>query len=80
MNCWEFKQCGRDKDGMEAILFGSCPAYPNWGTSCARIAGTLNGTEPCGKCVKEIPNCSHCDFYNSEHYMKGSIKPIISVP
>ncbi len=79
MNCWEFKQCGWNRSGLEAVLFDSCPAYPDRGTQCARVAGTLNGSGPCGKCVNEVSNCSHCDFYQSEHYTKGSEKTVASV-
>ncbi len=73
MNCWEYMKCGREPGGSEVAIYGVCPAYPNWGQRCARVAGTLNGKEAEGLFInlKEIPNCNHCSFYNSEHYIKG---------
>ncbi len=43
MNCWEFKKCGREAGGAKVAELGVCPAYPNAGTHCARIAGTFCG-------------------------------------
>lgn len=41
MNCWEFKRCGREAGSLKARELGVCPACPNHGTHCARIAGTF---------------------------------------
>ena len=26
MNCWKYKQCGREPEGINAFEFGVCPA------------------------------------------------------
>lgn len=59
MNCWEFKKCGRQQ---------TCPAYPNHGNRCARVAGTLCGGKVQGIFAMKLTNCMHCDFYLSHHY------------
>jgi hypothetical protein len=62
MNCWEQFQC-------EVRL--SCPAYPDHGTHCARVAGTLcQGKEQVMMATK-IEGCNNCYFYQSTHYDKS---------
>ena len=68
MNCWEYKKCGREEGGFKAKILGVCPAYPDNGNDCARIAGTLCGGEIQGTFAMKIANCMQCDFFNSEHY------------
>ncbi|MBI5594085.1 MAG: hypothetical protein HY881_26855 [Deltaproteobacteria bacterium] len=68
MNCWEFKKCGRDANGLKAKELGVCPAYPNHGTRCARIAGTLCGGKVQGSFAMKVANCMQCDFYKSPNY------------
>ncbi len=70
MNCWEFKKCGREANGSKAKEFGVCPAYPNYGTQCASIAGTLCGGKVQGAFATKIGNCMKCDFYKSPSYDK----------
>ena len=68
MNCWEFKKCGRERGGLKAKLKGVCPAYPDNGKDCAKVAGTLCGGEIQGTFAMKIASCLKCDFFNSEHY------------
>lgn len=68
MNCWEFKKCGREKEGVNVAELGVCPAYPDNGTRCARVAGTFCGGEVQGTFAMKLGNCLDCDFYKSEHY------------
>ncbi|MCL6471465.1 MAG: hypothetical protein K6T91_01425 [Firmicutes bacterium] len=56
MNCWEFKNCGRDKTG-------DCPAYPNNGNECWRVAGTMCGGKVQGTFAQKLANCMECDYY-----------------
>jgi methyl-accepting chemotaxis protein len=70
MNCWEFKKCGRESNGAKAKELGVCPAYPNRGTSCASIAGTLCGGKVQGSFAMKLANCLQCDFYKSTNYVK----------
>ena len=70
-NCWEFMKCGREEGGANAEEKGVCPAYPDSGHTCARVAGTLctvceEGVQ--GTHAQEIDNCLQCDFYKSSHY------------
>lgn len=73
-NCWEFKRCGRQKDGSQCHLLGVCPAATderldsvhgglNAGRACWLIAGTLCGGELQGTFAKKMKNCLQCDFY-----------------
>ena len=68
MNCWEFKKCGRELGGVNVEKLGACPAYPDHGRHCARVAGTLCGGDIQGSFAQKLPNCMHCDFYKSPHY------------
>ena len=71
MNCWEFKKCGREQGGEKVAELGQCPAYPDHGQRCARIAGTLCGGKVQGIFAIKLANCMRCDFYNSKHYDKN---------
>ena len=71
MNCWEFKKCGREEGGAKVGELGVCPAYPDNGKQCARVAGTFCGCEVQGTFATKFANCMQCDFYKSEHYQKG---------
>ena len=68
MECWEFKKCGRETGGARAGELGVCPAYPDHGKHCARVAGTLCGGVTQGTFATKLANCLKCDFYMSEHY------------
>lgn len=56
MNCWEFKNCGRDKSN-------DCPAYPSNGMECWRVAGTMCGGKVQGTFAQKLANCMDCDYY-----------------
>ena len=68
MDCWDFKKCGREMNGVNTGERGMCPAYPEDGRQCARIAGTLCGGEVQGTFAMKLSNCMACDFYNSGYY------------
>lgn len=71
MNCWEFKKCGREQGGVNAVELGVCPAWPDKGQKCARVAGTLCGGQVQGTFATKLGNCMSCDFYLSEDYDKS---------
>ncbi len=71
MNCWEFKKCGRERGGTKANELGVCPAWPDDGARCARVAGTLCGGEVQGTFAQKLANCMNCEFYQSPNYKKG---------
>jgi len=56
--CWERRQCGRDKDE-------SCPAYPAYGRLCWPIAGTKCPDGVRGKYAQTIKNCEECEFFKA---------------
>ncbi len=68
MNCWEFKKCGREAGGAKAGKLGVCPAYPDQGKHCARVAGTMCGDKVQGSFAMKLPTCMQCDFYKSPSY------------
>nr|MBF0223164.1 MCP four helix bundle domain-containing protein [Desulfobulbaceae bacterium] len=68
VNCWEFKQCGREQGGKNAAVLGVCPAYPDQGKNCAAIAGTLCGGKVQGSHAQKLANCQKCEFYLSHNY------------
>lgn len=74
MNCWEFKKCGKHQGGKNLDMNGVCPAYPDNGKNCAKVAGTLCGGEVQGIFATKLANCMDCDFYKSEHYRKPQFK------
>ena len=73
MNCWEFKKCGREKGGVNEKELGSCPAYPDNGKMCARVAGTFCGGRVQGTFATKLGNCMNCDFYLSPYYDKSNL-------
>jgi hypothetical protein len=75
-NCWEFKQCGREPGGKNAMELGVCPASidirldgihsgKNAGRACWVLAGTLCGGKPQGTYANKYKNCHLCDFYQA---------------
>lgn len=74
MNCWEFKKCGREKGGVNEKELGLCPAYPDHGTHCARIAGTLCGGKVQGTFAMKLIACMNCEFFQSNNYDKSNKK------
>jgi len=74
LNCWEFKNCGREPNGVNVKEFGVCAAAKeirvngvnsgkNGGRSCWAISGTLCDGEIQGTFAMKVSNCSVCDFY-----------------
>ena len=59
MNCWEMFDCSVKED---------CPAYPEHGSRCARVQGTLCRGKKQVMMSRKIEGCNTCRYYNSEHY------------
>jgi hypothetical protein len=74
LNCWEFKKCGREPNGINVTKLGVCPA-----ASCENVDGIHNGKNG-GRCcwvfkasearkegidcyTGEFIECHTCDFY-----------------
>jgi hypothetical protein len=62
--------CGREVGGDNVSEQGPCPAYPNYGTTCAKIVGTLcnGGDKPMGTYAQKLGNCMICPYYKSKYY------------
>lgn len=76
LNCWEFKNCGREEGGENTDEFGVCPAATesrlnginngrNGGRSCWVIAGTLCDSWVQGTAADKLTMCRECEFYKS---------------
>jgi len=73
INCWEFKQCGRELGGKN-VFFELCPTATyilldgvhggiNAGRACWTVTGTLCEGEVQGTFAEKKKYCGHCDFY-----------------
>lgn len=74
MNCWEFKNCGREFGGEKAHELGVCPASieqrldgcnngKNAGRACWIITGTLCEGEQQGTFGSKMGTCMACEFF-----------------
>ncbi|MBI4688072.1 MAG: hypothetical protein HY756_09905 [Nitrospirae bacterium] len=74
MNCWEFKQCGREPGGEKVHLLGVCPATTDessegindgkcGGRICWAVAGTFCGGIVQGSFAQKQVSCMACEFY-----------------
>jgi len=78
LNCWEFKNCGRESAETTTHDLGVCPAAiahqvdgvnsgVNGGRVCWAVAGTLGQSEDAKTCTatfsEKIVDCVLCDFY-----------------
>ena len=73
LNCWEYRQCGRGRNGHLAPGEKVCPAATatkangvnlgiNGGRVCWAIAGTLCGGRQQGNYAAKLETCLRCDF------------------
>jgi signal transduction histidine kinase len=58
MPCWEFIDCGIEKDSTR-----NCPAYPYFGRICYGVAGTECEHGVSGIYAGKIEECTMCPFY-----------------
>lgn len=90
INCWEYKQCGREPGGDKAHELGICLASvqkrangihggANGGRACWAISGTLCGGRPQGSFAGKIGACNECDFYQMVEKEEGVIKDNIDI-
>ena len=74
LNCWEYKQCGREPNGIKAAELGVCPAAVdssfdginrgiNGGRVCWAIAGTFCEGELQGAFADKRNSCVKCSFF-----------------
>ena len=73
-NCWEIKNCGRQKGGSKASELGVCVASAEGlGHSCWSIAGTLCGGKVQGTVAQKEKNCMACEVYRLYQRTTGSL-------
>lgn len=83
LNCWEFKNCGREPGGDQVEKMGLCPASvekrvagvnagSNGGRACWAIPGTFCGWMLNGTYSDKITNCQNCKFYQLVEIEEGS--------
>lgn len=76
LNCWEFKNCGRQPGGSRVAELGVCPAATenaldginggnNGGRICWAVAGTLCDGRVQGTFAKKMTTCVLCPFYGA---------------
>ncbi len=82
INCWEYKNCGRQTQGDKTGKLGICPASQetklnlanggtNAGRACWVVVGTFCGGKTQGTYASKITNCSQCDFYQQVRETEG---------
>jgi len=59
---------------MKCDKESSCPAYPDQGNHCARVAGTLCNDQVQGIFALKLINCMQCEFYRSPNYDRESAR------
>lgn len=76
LNCWEYKNCGREPGGKNVQQLGICPATQfeklngihdgkNGGRACWIVSETLCKGEIQGSWGKKYKQCMECPFYKS---------------
>jgi signal transduction histidine kinase len=58
IKCWEYMECGRDRDSSL-----KCPAFPNFGRACWAVAGTFCEGKVQGTFAQKYEDCTRCRFY-----------------
>jgi hypothetical protein len=82
MNCWEYKNCGRENGGAKVEALGVCPAaLPGdhdgtnkgifGGRICWAVAGTLCDGTPSNISARKLSTCLECKFLDRVHNEEG---------
>ena len=93
LNCWEFKDCGRQPGGKHIDNLGVCPVTKevrldcthggiNAGRSCWVVASTLCNGEVQRTFEHKFIDCVRCDFYNAvkkEEYPNFKLSPELMI-
>jgi hypothetical protein len=73
-NCWEYKKCGREPNGVNVQALGICPVATekrldsvhggkNAGRACWVVGGTFCQGKVQGTFALKYDTCIDCDFY-----------------
>ncbi len=72
-NCWELRNCGRERGGAKVAELGECvAAREGLGHSCWAIAGTLCGGPVQGTFARKEGACMLCEVFKLYHRIVGS--------
>ena len=72
-NCWEIKNCGREKGGDREGELGECVASrERMGHSCWAVAGTLGEGEVQCTIVDKFTICNTCEVFHMYNRRQGS--------
>ncbi|WP_339134528.1 MAG: hypothetical protein WGN25_15610 [Candidatus Electrothrix sp. GW3-4] len=74
LNCWQFKKCGREPGGKNAVNDGVCSVAldigadgvhngTNGGRCCWVITNSAYQGDRDGFCLEKSRKCRECDFY-----------------
>jgi hypothetical protein len=76
LNCWEFKNCGKEPGGINNGERGVCPAATdsrldgihggkNAGRACWALSGTFCNGDYQGDFAQKFKDCHECDFFKA---------------
>lgn len=72
-DCWQIKNCGRQRGGSKVIQLGECVAsVKRLGKSCWAVAGTLCGGVVQGTAAQKEKNCMGCVVYKDYNRVTGA--------
>lgn len=72
LNCWEYRNCGRERGGLMVALLGECPVSTqmkldgqNGGVAAGRACWLVPDTacKPIDTSACEARRCHECEFY-----------------
>lgn len=71
LNCWEYFNCGREKNGLMVSLLGECPVATemkfdghNGGQAAGRACWMVHKKSGCKVNGCSSTKCHECQFYN----------------
>ncbi len=82
LNCWQFKNCGRQPKGAKVAELGVCPAAQpgnydgrnagvHRGRYCWKVAGTFCGGVVQGTFASKVINCARCEVFHTIKQEQG---------
>lgn len=82
LNCWEYKDCGRQPGGAKVDELGVCPASvdtssdglnggKNGGRICWTVSGTFCDGQVQGTFAEKQLSCMSCDFFKKVKQEEG---------
>jgi hypothetical protein len=78
LNCWEIKNCERQKGGMKIYDLGECIASKfDMGHSCWAVAGTLCFDKIQGTFAQKIGFCTSCEVYHLYNRSSGKLGKLV---